>query len=70
MKTGRPKVGTGAQRDQPTQLVSFASRRSLRAALSARARIILCSMNREPNNAIAACMKIMPVPLANGTANH
>jgi putative transposase len=53
MKRGRPKVELLLTDDERSQLQSFARSRSLPAALSARARIILSSAEGEPDNAIA-----------------
>lgn len=44
--------------DERAQLQSFARSRSLPAALSTRARIILSSADGEPNKAIAERMKL------------
>ena len=53
MRTGRPKVELLLTDDERSQLQSFARSRSLPAALSARARIVLSSADGELNNAIA-----------------
>ncbi len=53
MRTGRPKVELLLTDDERTQLQSFVRSRSLPAALSARARIVLSSADGEPNNTIA-----------------
>lgn len=53
MRTGRPKVELHLTDDERSQLKSFARSRSLPAALSARARIVLSSADGELNNAIA-----------------
>jgi putative transposase len=53
MRTGRPKVQLLLSDEERAQLQSFARSRSLPAALSARARIVLSSADGEPNNAIA-----------------
>jgi len=53
MRTGRPKVELVLSDEERSQLQSFARSRSLPAALSNRARIVLSSANGEPNNLIA-----------------
>ena len=53
MRRGRPKVELLLTDDERSQLQSFARSRSLPAALSARARIVLSSADGELNNAIA-----------------
>lgn len=53
MRTGRPKVQLLLSEQERARLLSFARSRSLPAALSARARIVLSSADGEPNNAIA-----------------
>jgi len=53
MRTGRPKAELVLSDSERAQLLSFARSRSLPAALSNRARIILSSADGEPNNAIA-----------------
>lgn len=53
MTRGRPKACLVITEDERAQLMSFARRRSLPAALSARARIILSSADGEANNSIA-----------------
>lgn len=58
MRTGRPKAELVLSDDERTQLHSFARSRSLPAALSNRARIVLSSADGEPNNAIAERLKL------------
>lgn len=58
MRTGRPKVELLLSEAERSQLQSFARSRSLPAALSARARIVLWSADGEPNNAIAERLKL------------
>ena len=53
MTRGRPEVELLLTDEERSQLQSFARSRSLPAALSARARIIISSADGEPNNAIA-----------------
>ena len=53
MRTGRPKAELTLSDEECSQLVSFARSRSLPAALSIRARIILSSADGESNSAIA-----------------
>jgi|GEM_PF-1459844 len=53
MRTGIPKVDLLLSDEERSQLQSFARSRSLPAALSNRARIVLSSAEGEPNNAIA-----------------
>lgn len=53
MRTGRPKVELLLTDEERSQLQSFARSRSLPAALSARARIVLSSADGELNNSIA-----------------
>ena len=53
MRTGRPKADLVLSDDERAQLQSFARSRSLPAALSSRARIVLSSAEGEPNNSIA-----------------
>jgi len=53
VKTGRPQIQLLLSEQERVQLQSFARNRSLPAALSARARIVLISAVGEPNNAIA-----------------
>ncbi|MFN3375917.1 MAG: IS630 family transposase, partial [Burkholderiaceae bacterium] len=58
MRTGRPKVQLLLSDEERSQLQSFARSRSLPAALSTRARIVLSSADGEPNNAIAQRLKL------------
>lgn len=53
MRTGTPKVELLLSDKERSQLQSFVRSRSLPAALSNRARIVLSSADGEPNNAIA-----------------
>jgi len=50
MRTGRPKAELVLSDSERAQLLSFARSRSLPAALSNRARIILSNADGEPNN--------------------
>lgn len=58
MRTGRPKAELVLSDQERSQLESFARSRSLPAALSNRARLVLASAKGEPNNAIAARLKM------------
>lgn len=58
MRTGRPKAELVLSDDERSQLLSFARSRSLPAALSSRAHIILSSAGGELNNAIAERLKL------------
>ena len=58
MKTGRPKAELVLSDAERSQLQSFARSRSLPAALSNRARIVLSSVEGELNSAIAARLKL------------
>ena len=58
MRTGRPKVELLLTDEERAQLQSFARSRSLPAALSTRARIVLSSADGELNSAIAARLKL------------
>lgn len=58
MARGRPKTELVLSDDEREQLTSFARSRSLPASLSARARIVLASAEGEPNNSIAARLKM------------
>lgn len=58
MRTGRPKVELLLTDEERSQLQSFARSRSLPAALSTRARIVLSSADGELNSAIAARLKL------------
>ena len=53
MRTGRPKVELLLSDEKRSQLQSFARSRSLPAALSTRAGIVLSRADGTPNNAIA-----------------
>lgn len=57
MRTGRPKAELLLSDEERAQLRSFARSRSIPAALSNRARIILSSAEGEANNAIAERLK-------------
>ncbi len=65
MRTGRPKVELVWSAEERSQLQSFARSRSLPAALSLRARIVLSSADGVPNNAIAERLQ-----LTKATASH
>jgi putative transposase len=58
MRTGRPKVELLLTEGEREQLQSFARSRSLPAALSQRARIVLCSADGELNSTIAERLKL------------
>ena len=58
MRTGRPKVELLLTDEERSQLQAFARSRSLPAALSNRARIVLSSADGEPNNAIAERLRL------------
>lgn len=58
MRTGRPKVELLLTDEERAQLQPFARSRSLPAALSTRARIVLSSADGEFNSAIAARLKL------------
>lgn len=58
MRTGRPKAELVLSEDERAQLQAFARSRSLPAALSNRARIILSSADEELNSAIAERLKM------------
>lgn len=58
MRTGRPKAELVLSEEERLQLQSFARSRSLPAALCSRARLVLASADGEPNNAIAARLKM------------
>jgi putative transposase len=58
MRTGRPKAELLLSDEERSQLQSFARSRSLPAALSQRARLILSSADGELNNAIAQRLKL------------
>ena len=53
MRTGRPKAELVLTNEERAQLLAFARSRSLSAALSQRARIVLASAAGEPNKSIA-----------------
>lgn len=58
MRTGRPKAELALSDEERSQLLSFARSRSLPAALSSRARIILGSVDGETNLEIARRLKL------------
>ena len=58
MRTGRPKAQLVLSDAERSQLQSFARSRSLPAALSSRARIVLSSAEGEPNNSIAERLRL------------
>ena len=58
MRTGRPKAELVLSDDERAQLQSFARSRSLPSALCNRAGLVLASAAGEPNNAIAARLKM------------
>jgi putative transposase len=58
MRTGRPKAELLLSHEERLQLQSFARSRSLPAALSNRARIVLSSADGELNSAIAVRLKL------------
>jgi putative transposase len=58
MRTGRPKADLVLSNEERSQLVSFARSRSLPAALSSRARIVLSSADGEANLSIAQRLKL------------
>jgi len=58
MRTGRPKTELVLSQEERAQLQSFARSRSLPAALSNRARIILSSAEGESNSSIAERLKM------------
>lgn len=58
MRTGRPKADLILSDEERSQLQSFARSRSLPAALSTRAGIVLSSADGEANNAIADRLKL------------
>lgn len=58
MRTGRPKVELLLSDEKRSQLQSFARSRSLPAALSTRAGIVLSRADGTPNNAIAERLKL------------
>ncbi len=58
MRTGRPKSELVLSDDERSQLQSFARSRSLPAALSGRARVVLSSADGEPNTSIAERLKL------------
>jgi putative transposase len=58
MRTGRPKAELVLSHRERTQLQSFARSRSLPAALSTRARIVLSSADGEANSSIAERLKL------------
>lgn len=58
MRTGRPKAELVLSDEERSQLLSFARSRSLPAALSNRARIVLSSAEGEANLSIAQRLKL------------
>ena len=58
MRTGRPKSEVILSDEEQSQLQSFARSRSLPAALSGRARIVLRSAQVEPNRSIAERLRL------------
>ena len=58
MRMGRPKSELVLSDEERSQLQSFARSRSLPAALSARASIVLGSAEGEPNKSIALRLKL------------
>ena len=58
MRTGRPKTELVLSEEERVQLSSFVRSRSLSAALSNRARIVLSSADGEANNSIAKRLKL------------
>ena len=58
MRTGRPKADLVLSDEERAQLHPFARSRSIPAALSNRARMVLSSADGEPNNAIADRLKL------------
>jgi hypothetical protein len=66
MRTGRPKADLVLSSEERAQLLSFVRSRSLPAALSNRARIVLSSADGEANNSIAQRLKIHKRPSASG----
>jgi putative transposase len=58
MTKGRPKAELVVTEDERAQLAAFVRSRSLPAALSTRARIVLSSADGEPNSAIAERLKL------------
>lgn len=63
MRTGRPRAGLMLTEAERSQLESFARSRSLPAALSNRARIVLSSADGEANNSIAQRLKLSPATI-------
>ncbi len=59
MRTGRPKAELLLSEEERVQLQSFVRSRSIPAALSSRARIILSIAEGEANNAIAERLKLI-----------
>lgn len=60
MRTGRPKTSLVLSDDERTQLQSLARSRSLPAALTARARIVLSCADGEPNATVAQRLRVTP----------
>lgn len=58
MRTGRPEVELLPSDEERSQRQSFAGSRSLPAALSSRARIVLSSAYGEPNNLIGERLRL------------
>ena len=58
MTRGRPKADLVVSNDERAQLVAFARSRSLRASLSARARIVLGNVEGEANISIAERLEL------------
>jgi putative transposase len=58
MRTGRPKAELVLSNEERSQLLSFSRSRSLPAALSERARIVLSSVDGESNLSIAERLKL------------
>ena len=58
MRTGRPKAELVLTDEERLQLESFVRSRSLSAALSNRARLVLASAEGEANSAIAARLRL------------
>ena len=58
MTRGRPKADLVVSNDERAQLIAFACSRSLPASLSARARILLSSVEGEANSSIPERLKL------------
>lgn len=63
MRTGRPRSGLELMDAEWTQLDSFARSRSLSAALSNRARIVLSSGDGKANNSITQRLRLSPATI-------